>query len=158
MKFKPQTESELAESQLLPKGTYPFDVMVCSDTTKDGDILRSKKGQEMVGVKLNVHGDDGRDYHIYDYISPHFMAHKFRHFFVTIGMVKEYERGEINVRSAEQRSGWVDIGIEPAKNGYAAKNKVMDYFVKEEPSEETAPPPAPIQANGKPEDSDDVPF
>lgn len=151
MNFEPKTESELQEAQLCAKGKAPFTVM-------EAGIVPSKSaknaGKEMLKLKLNVHSDDGNDYHIYDYVAPWFMAHKFRHFFYAVNRGQVYESGNIaNVASLVGLEGWCDVGIQAAKGQYGPKNIIADYVVQ---SATTAS--APTASIPKPDEEDDVPF
>lgn len=144
--FTPKTEDEVQAENLCPEGRFPFTVMESAET-------KSKGGNPMIKLKVNVHGPEGFDYHVFDYISDSFLAHKFRHFFFSVGLGPDYEKGAVNVanNALQGRGGYCEVDIEPSKNGYPAKNKITDYSVPEDqkPKPQTAEPP--------PQD-DDVPF
>jgi len=143
MHFKPQTEEELKAARLLPEGEYPFEVLEASERDKDGGPLKSKKGNDMLKVKLNVFGRDSTQ-HVYDYLGE-FMAFKLRHFCYSVGLGKAYDAGTITAQQCVGKQGYVEIEVEP-KGDYGPKNKVTDYVVKEE---STAAPAT---------KEDDVPF
>lgn len=157
--FEPKTEDEVQEEQLCPEGLYPFTILESSEV-----LSKSKKneGKPMIKLKLNVHGDDGFDYHVYDYIADWFMAFKFRHFFVATGLQAEYESGQVDAsdNAFAGRTGWADVGIQKAKNEFPAKNVIRDFKPQEEkpeaekPEPKAAAKPAPKTAT----EEDDVPF
>ena len=130
--------------QLCPKGKAPFTILEAEQVT-------SKSGKEMLKLKLNVHSDDGNDYHVYDYVSPEFMAFKFRHFFYAIGAGQAYEAGTVDVDSLVGREGWCEVGHQKGKDGYKTKESISDYLTE---SDKSKPVPAPA----KPDNTDDVPF
>lgn len=147
MKFTPKTEEEVLAKQLCPEGKYPFTVLESSEV-----VCKSEKnlGKPMIKLKLNVHADDGFDYHVYDYIADWFMEFKLRHFAFSVGQGLKYESGilDANSNAFQGFGGWCDVGIQKSKNGQGPKNVIQDYVVK---SESLEPKP-------KPEPEDDVPF
>lgn len=153
MNWTPKTEEEVIASQLCPKGKAPFTVLeantVESKSTKNA-------GKTMLKLKINVHADDGGDYHIYDYIAPWFMAHKFRHFFFCVGRGADYDAGTVDVRRLVHCEGWAEIGHEKAKEGFGPKAKILDYVV-DNAAKANSPAVAPDGATPAPEE-DDVPF
>jgi hypothetical protein len=146
MRFQPKTEEEVQAEQLCEEGDFPFTVLEASEGT-------SKSGKSMIKFKLNVHADDG-DYHIYDYISPEFMAFKFRHFFHAVGLGKKYDAGDVDCSQIVQREGFCSVIQQPGKGGYGPKNAIKDYIVGKQ-SAAPAQAPSPSAA---PTTEDDVPF
>lgn len=136
MQFKPVTEEEALAAQLCPKGKAPFTVL-------EAAVVESKSaknaGKEMLKLKLDVHAEDGFDYHVYDYVAPWFMAHKFRHFFFCIGMGKAYEAGTVEPSSLAGREGWCEVGHEKAKGEFGPKAKILEYLVENALATEQAP-------------------
>lgn len=123
MKFIPKTEEELARESLLEAGTYPFEVLNASDEI-------SKAGNEMIKIKVNVFGNNGEQVHVFDYLMEK-MAFKLRHFAESAGLLADYNRGELSAISCVGRGGYVKVEIE-AQAGYAPRNVVKDYVVKEQ--------------------------
>jgi len=126
MQFKPKTAHELAEEEtqrelelLLKKGVYDFEVFRAEDKV-------SNAGNEMIALGLKVYADDGRTPFVNDWLLEK-MAFKLRHFCETTELMGVYERGDLKAENCLRASGRVQIDIEPAKDGYAAKNKVVDY-------------------------------
>lgn len=157
MKFQPKTEEELQKEMLCPEGPQPFTVM-------EAAIVQSKSeknaGKEMLKLKLNVHADDGFDYHIYDYVADWFMGHKLRHFLYAINCGQDYESGNIaNPSRYVGRTGMADIVVREAKGNYKAMAGVLDYSApgpdSDTPTTEKAQ--AKVEAQ-KPAEDDDLPF
>ena len=123
MNFKPKTEKELAMAQLLPDGTYPYEVIEASEGV-------SKKGNSMVKLKLNVFGRDFST-HIYDYVSGSFMEHRLRHFCYSCGLENVYGAGAIEPRQCVGRQGYAHVVLEEKNDGFPAKNVIYDYVIEE---------------------------
>ncbi len=148
MRFQPATEAEVSERGLLPKGEYAFEVLEATDTT-------SKSGNEMMKVKIAIEHNDSR-YGVFDYlVGTEGMAYKVRHFADAIGLIDQYEKGELPAELCIGLAGKCKIDIQPAKDGYDAKNVVKDYIKRGENV-------APLVANKKPitrdDMDDDLPF
>lgn len=141
MNWTPKTEEEVTAEELCPVGRQGFTVMAASEEV-------SKKGNFMYKLKLNVHGSDGFDYHIYDYLSPNFSPVKFRHFFFAIGEGATYDAGTVHTEDLVGCEGFCEVGIEPARGGYKAKAKINDYLL----------PDAKIERPKADGPEDDVPF
>lgn len=163
--FTPKSEDQVQADNLCPEGKYPFTIMESEQVESKSD---KNKGKPMVKVKLNVHGPEGFDYHVFDYVADWFMSYKFRHFFYSVGLGQDYERGQVNVKNnaLQGRGGVCEISVEAGKGGFPAKNKIMDYVPAEEnPIPANSPPLVPKttavaptgDANALPAD-DDVPF
>ena len=150
MKFQPKTEDEVQSEELCPEGKQPFTVLDCQEAL-------SKKGTPMLKLKLNVHADDGSDYHVYDYISTEFMGFKFRHFFFSVGAGSQYETGSIDANAMIDRKGWAEIARQGSKRGYGPKAIVADYLMENEEAKKK-PEVAPDGAVPAAEDDDSVPF
>jgi hypothetical protein len=122
MEWEPKTDEQLQEENLLQPGAYAFDVLTCEEQ-------EDKEGKPMFALKLDCHGDD-KSQHVYDYISPNWMPHKFKYFFHTIGCPEMYESGKTGVEAHELigKSGRVALEIEPAGK-FPAKNTVSHYLI-----------------------------
>lgn len=125
MKFQPQSEEDIAESNLISPGDYPFEVTKATDKT-------SKNGNDMVELQINVTDNEDRTRGVFDYlVSIESMAYKIRHFAEAVGMLGNYEQGEMKADDMVGCAGKCRIAIQPAKDGYAAKNVVKDYLKRE---------------------------
>ncbi len=146
MNWTPKSEEQIKQEVLCPEGKFPFTILEAGNAT-------SKKGKAMIAMKVNVHGP-GKDYHVYDYISPHFMEHRFRHFFFCVGRGADYERGSLgDTKRLEGLEGYAYVGQQEAQNGYAPKNVIEDYAVEEGKTATTSAP-----APTAPPEDDDIPF
>lgn len=154
MQFTPKSEEEVQAAQLAPVGLQPFTVL-------EAAIVFSKSaknsGKVMMKLKLNVQADDGFDYHIYDYIAPWFMEHKFRHFFFATNHGSDYEAGKVTPEEFVGCEGYCDIGVQKGKDGFPPKNIVRDYSAPEQKPMMTPALIVPATP-AKVESEDDVPF
>lgn len=120
VKFDPNGKGTSAEP--LPPGSYPFDVMSADDTT-------SKSGNEMIALKLQVHGEDHSVY-VNDWLLEK-VRNRLVHFCETTGLDHKYVAGELVAADCVGKSGTVIIDIEE-QPGFKPKNKVRDYEGKTE--------------------------
>lgn len=142
MKFTPRSETELAEANCFPKGIYPFEILEAEERV-------SKKGSDMIYVKLNVFGPNDRSRWVKDYLLEA-IPHKLRHFCQEVGLLAKYEAGELDADMLIGKQGRVALGIE-VQEGFPAKNNVVDYGDKSRPVEAVA-------AGAPPDDTSDIPF
>lgn len=117
MRITPKSQEEIDLEGLLEKGVYDFEVLKAEDKV-------SKKGNEMIHVKLKVFHEDGFQF-VDDWLMEA-MSYKLRHFCETANLLDRYESGELAAEDCIGRSGRVKIDIEPAGE-YPAKNVVKDY-------------------------------
>lgn len=121
MKFEPKTAQEIDESGLLPAGVYDFEVMEAEDTT-------SKAGNDMAALVLRVENDDGRGFKILDWlVATDGGAYKVRHFAESVGLLAEYEKGDMPAGVMIGKIGRAKIAVKPAEGQYRSKNVVADY-------------------------------
>jgi hypothetical protein len=126
MRYTPKTAEQIEAEErqrelenLLPKGTYDFEVFRAEDKI-------SKSGNEMIALGLKVFADDGKTPFVNDFLLER-MAFKLLHFCEVTGLTEKYESGNLTASDCVGCSGRVQIDIEPAKGAYAAKNSVRDY-------------------------------
>jgi hypothetical protein len=125
MRVVPKTEEELKQEgsgprELLRDGIYDFTVSTAEEGT-------SKNGNDMITAKLDVFDSAGVSHWVYDYLTDGAMAYKLRHLAECVGLLGDYEAGELRAIDLEGRSGQVRIGREGAKGDFGAKNRVVDY-------------------------------
>ena len=148
MKVQPKSESDIALANLIPDGVYPFEVLEAKET-------RSTKGNDMTALKVNVVHADGEKV-IFDYlVSIDSMAYKIRHFAESIGMLAEYEAGDLPAEQMVGRTGSAKVGNQPAQGGYDAKNVIKDYIKGLPSAEKTAKA---HKAAAEVLQDDDIPF
>lgn len=150
MRFQPKSQEEIDAENLCAEGDFPFTIAEASEQF-------SAKGKPMFKLKLFIHGDNERDWHVYDYVSPAFMAHRLLHLAECTGLFPEYSRGELESPQLVGRTGHCAVSVQEAKGGYPAKNIIEDYIVPDRKkamadnkAASTPPPASP--------DVDDIPF
>lgn len=139
MKFNPMSAEEIATAGLLTPGIYPFEFMDAMDTF-------STAGNEMIKVKLRVFGPGG-EAHVYDYLMGEGKsAYKLRHCCEVVGLLSDYEKGNLVAQQLLDRTGYVKLGVEDGKNGYLPQNKVKDYVKAPADQPQTQTQPRPMSA------------
>ena len=124
MIVNPKTEEELNTMTLIQPGVYNFQVIDAKDKI-------SKKGHEMIELKLTVWDNEGRERIVFDYLLDA-MAHKVRHFAECTGLIDKYNLGTIMADDCINKSGKIDLIIQdgqpkPEGGFYPDKNSVKDY-------------------------------
>lgn len=119
MKFTPKSEHEIEASNLLPKGTYDFEVVKAEDA-------QSKKGNEMIKVCLKVFAPNGGTPFVWDYLLEAFLG-KLLNFCSATNLMAAYNSGNLTADMLYGKCGKVEIDIEAASDKYKAKNVVVDY-------------------------------
>lgn len=122
MRVRPLSEEEAAAAGLLQKGIYPFEVAEAKEKT-------SKAGNDMIELRLNVLGEDDSKHGVFDYlVESDGSAPKIRQFAVSVGMLSQYERGELNAVDMIGKTGVCKIYIKKDTSGqYPDKNAVGEY-------------------------------
>lgn len=138
MQFKPRTEKEITEMNLIQKGEYSFEIV-------EAEERNSKAGTPMLVLTLRLFNDGlqpcGR---VIDYLVEN-MPHKLRHAAYGCGLGDQYESGQLSANDFRHKHGVARIGIQADKNGvYPDKNVVFDYLVSKDKSH--------------PETEEDIPF
>lgn len=123
MKVTPRTEEEIKFLKLIPDGEYEFEVFDAIDET-------SKNGNEMIHVVLLVNKNE-KKYYIHDYLMDTAdMAFKLRHFCDSIGIIEDFNSGNIESNKIKSKKGIAKIIINQDKKGiYNPKNVIRDYIV-----------------------------
>lgn len=134
MQFPPKTENQLIAEGLMPAGEYDFRII----TAVEG--VSKSSGKPMITLELEVFDTDGKGRKVRDYLMES-MGFKLRHFAFATGLGSNYEAGKMDAADMVERTGRLELKIEPEKNGYAARNGVKDYVVPEA-KEDPAPTPA----------------
>lgn len=130
MRFTPQTEKELFQSLVLPKGIYNYEVVSAEDAL-------SKSGNEMIKLGLKVWDNQGKVHIIYDYLLEA-MPFKLRHFAEYAGIIDKYNLGNFEAADCLHRGGQLELVVQEAKENFPMKNSVKDY-VKTDKSVKVAP-------------------
>jgi hypothetical protein len=152
MQFTPKSREALAESSLIPKGTYDFECV-------KGEEKRSGKGNDMFVLDLKIWLEDGSVRFLTDWILPEFdmgLA-KLLAFCDAAGMSELYDAGDLNATDCVGKAGKVVVSQKKDKDSGELRNKVVDY--KRAGAEQVTPK----RAESKPgematEADDDIPF
>lgn len=148
MKFTPKSEKELAEDNLLPLGTYDFEIV-------DAEEKTSKAGNDMIVIKHHIFDSNGNPRIIFDYLMEQ-LAYKLRHAADACGLLDHYESGALEASDFKGKTGKLKLTIQKSKDPqYADKNVVADYVKRE--ASNGKQPPAGMLGEGKPLD-DEIPF
>lgn len=119
MRYTPQTKEQIAEGNLIPAGTYDYEVFGATEKV-------SSKGNDMMELTLHVFvGEKTRT--ITDYLLDA-MPEKFYAFCETNGLLKEYNAMTFCPDDAIKGGGKVEIGDSKPKPGYAKKSEVKMYL------------------------------
>lgn len=123
MKFQPKTEQEVASSDLIQPGTYDFEVAEAEEKT-------SASGNDMIAMKVWIFPTEGGRRTVFDYLVGTEKAQfKVRHFAAAVGMIAEYERGELAALDIQGQTGKCKVVITKDKSGqYPDKNSIADYL------------------------------
>lgn len=128
MKFEPKTEEEINAGNLLEGGDYDFEVAKAEEAV-------SKKGNEMVKLTIHIMDNEDRRHTVFDYlVSSDESAFKLRGFAESVGLLEQYEAGEIRAEQMEGRAGSCKIGIDDKDKSYPAKNVVRAYLKPKAPA------------------------
>lgn len=145
MEFTPKSEEQIQMDRCLPAGTYDFKVIDAEDT-------ESKKGNEMIALKLRVYREDGSGTQLRDWILEK-LEFKLRHFCETTGLLEVYNTGKLNAEICIGRVGRVVTSIEE-QDGYGPQARVVDYEKNGSVTQSAITDP---QANES-SDGDEIPF
>jgi hypothetical protein len=119
--FHPKTDEEIERMHLLPDGTYRFTVRNALET------VSKEKGNPMVRVDLEIYGHDGGSSLMSDYlVASDKMAWKIKHFCDTLGLLEQYQKGNLEAQNLIRLEGYAQVVTEK-RSEYPARNKVKDY-------------------------------
>ncbi len=151
MRTEPKTDKEIMESNLMPDGIYPFEVVAANDAV-------SKSGNEMIVLKLRIIDNGNVARTLTDYLLAS-MAFKLKHFACYNGLSDRYDADDLQAHHCLHVNGMVEISSdkEPKPKGdgtfYPIKNFVKDYC-----ENEANKSPQGAVENGEPPFNDDVPW
>ena len=145
-----------------PAGDYDFEVHDASEE------LSKASGREQIKLTLYVFNEDGNKRTVFDYLgSDEKSAWKVRHFCEAIGLLDDYESGELDVRDIEGKTGRCKLRVKSAQGNFPAGNQVGDYLgthsAAPKAARSSSPPPsrpAPTARQRVPVDDldDSIPF
>jgi hypothetical protein len=122
MRFTPKSAKELAAGGLFPAGEYDFEVKTAEETTS------KTSGAEMVKLTLSVFNAAGAKTSVFDYlVSSEKAIFKIRQFAAAVGLLEEYEAGELDALDMEGLGGKLKLKVESSEL-YGDKNSVVSYI------------------------------
>jgi hypothetical protein len=128
MRVDPKSEKEIAADGLWPAGEYDFTVLKAEESV-------SSSGNSMATLVVQVFNEVGDTRNIYDYLVNTPKAQfKVRHFAASVGMLNQYESGNLEADEMVGKSGRLKLRITPEKDNYPAKNTIVDYLPCDEKS------------------------
>src|ERR1700685_2226750 len=119
MNFQPKTEQQIADSRLLPKGEYDFEII-------DAEEKTSAAGNDMVELKVRVTNANDLSRTLTDYLLPK-RAGKLRNCCAACGILDKYDSGCVSHDDFPGRKGRLKLAVEK-KKGYEPRNVVADYL------------------------------
>lgn len=156
MRFNPDDAQELTK---LAEGDYSFIV----DSAEDG--IAQKSGNEMITLYLSVQIGN-RNITIRDHlVNLPTCLYKIKHFAEAVGLLTEYENGELDANMMVDRSGTVHLKYGKPKqtsDGDRRFLEVADYVKPAKPfllsPVDNAPPPTEADADAAKQEEEDIPF
>jgi hypothetical protein len=119
MNFQPQSEKQIADAKLWPKGVYDFEITEAME--KD-----SKAGHKMIEVKLRLSNGNGKARVLTDYLLAE-TPEKLRHAAAACGLLDRYDTGSLADSDFRGKRGKLKLGVEKAKRDWPARNVIADY-------------------------------
>lgn len=123
---KPLNAQEADEStpsfEPWPAGDYDFIVNEAEEQT-------SNSGNDMIKLTLHVMSRDNKRRTVFDYlVNTDGGQWKIRHFAASVGMLRQYETGNLDCMDMLTRPGKCKLGIKRATADYPANNRIEDYL------------------------------
>ena len=153
MRFTPISE-EAAASQsagLWEAGEYDFEI-------REATEKESKSGNEMVELEVWIYDTSGGRRLVFDYlVATEKSSWKIRHFAASCGLLAQYEKGTLMASEMVGRTGKCEVGVQPAKDGYQAKNVIRGYVRSSEKQAQSRPVQSRVKSPAGDID-DEIPF
>ena len=153
MRFKPISEAEATKqaSGLWEDGIYDYEV-------KEAEERTSNAGNEMTALQVQVFDKHGESKILYDYlVNTEKAQFKIRQFAASCGLLDAYQTGTLMESEMIGRTGVCEVGTQPARDGYPAKNVIRTWFPRQQ--EKAAPARPNARAKSPAGDIDDeIPF
>jgi hypothetical protein len=125
-------------------GDYPFEIHDAAD-----DVSKAS-GREQLKLTLYVFDPDGNRRTVFDYIgADEKSAWKARHLAEAVGVVQQYEAGELDPFDLVGKTGDLKLRVKPAQGDYPANNAVQDYIAKNGEAK-ASPRPATLRVDNRP--------
>ena len=147
MQFNPLPDDDLkgGAMNVFARGEYDASIDVATEE------LSKSSGAAMIKLGIHVYDGAAKTY-VFDYLMAEgAAAWKLGAFCKAVGLMDQYHAGELEARNLAGMSLRVKLDIEPARDGYDAKNKVRSYLGGSGVVAKAAPAPSE-------DDDQDVPF
>ena len=106
-----------------PSGTYDFEVELAEDETSKAS------GRDQMKLTLLVFNTKGEQRKVFDYLGADEKSQwKVRHFCAAVGLIAEYESGELDAWDCQGKTGKLNLALRPARGEYGPSNSVRDYY------------------------------
>jgi len=116
-------------------GTYDFEVHDASEE------ISKASGNEQIKLTIWVFNTQGERKTVFDYLGAAAKVQwKVRQFCAGVGMIPQYESGELDIDEIVERTGRLKLGIQKSDQ-YGDQNKIMSYLEKEDQAPRAARPP-----------------
>ena len=147
-------------------GTYDFEIHDASEE------ISKASGNEQIKLTVWVYDAQGDRKTVFDYLgATEKVQWKTRQFATSVGLVAQYESGELDVNDIVERTGKLKLGVQKSPE-YGDQNKVIAYLEAEAAPARAARPaaarpvnsaparqPAPARSSQRNDElSDDIPF
>jgi hypothetical protein len=153
MRFNPlsQEEAEAQSSNLWEDGIYDYEVREATEKT-------SNSGNEMIELETWIFDKDGKRKLLFAYlVSSEKAAWKVREFASSCGLLEAYDTGTLMASEIVGRTGVCEVGTQPARDGYQAKNVIRTWCHREKSKPAPSPArPANARTKSLADDLDDV--
>lgn len=131
-----------ASGPVWKSGTYDFEIHDASEEI-------SKAGNEQIKLTVWIFDSNGERKTCFDYLGAAANVQwKVRQFAASVGLISQYESGELDVNEIVDRTGKLKLGIQKSAE-YGDQNKVIAYLEAEDQPTKVARPatarPAPAR-------------
>ena len=136
MQVNPISHEEAEASSFTPwnPGDYDFVVHEASEEISKGS------GSEMIKLTLHIYNTEGRHKIVFDYLLGTDKGQwKVRHFAEAVGLLPQYEAGNLNPVEIVGRPGRAKIRVKAAAGDFPAGNQVADYIRRPTDAASAAP-------------------
>jgi hypothetical protein len=119
MKFQPSTEEQIEANSNWDKGVYPFTIL-------DAEEKKSRKGNPMIELKIEITRRDGAKRIVRDYLLAQRPA-KLLHAATVCDLWEKYRAGVLGGDDFVGKTGKLKLGIQRETGEWPRRNVVVDY-------------------------------
>lgn len=118
MKFQPKTREQFAESGLLRKGDYDYEIL-------DACERKSARNNDMFEITVRISNGNGAAHELTDYLLP--SRPELLNCCASCGLLDRYNEGLLSADDFPGKRGRLRLGIEKRK-GFPDRNQIEDYL------------------------------